>query len=191
MLGKSKENYIKINRARIKGREEASKIYREEIESLKSEIKNKVKKDTDDFYISIKKTVSESLKRESILQDRFNEALVEKEIQFKSELKELESSNKVLLESLKKSLKTKEDEYIKKIDVLDSIIKENEQLNSRLKNMIQEFSHVVNLRDIKLASALKQISIILHEDKESLSSMSGKYSNLDSFASQVKRLTIN
>lgn len=191
MLGKNSKSYIKINRARIKGREEASKIYKEEIENLKSEIKNKVKKDTDDFYISIKRTVSESIKREAVLQDRFNEVLALKDIQFKSAIKEIENSNNILIESLKKSLKTKEDEYVKKIEILDSIIKENEQLNQKLKKMIQDFSHIVNLRDIKLVSVLKQISVLLHEDKESLISMSDKYSKLETFASQVKRLTIN
>jgi len=190
MLGKDK-NYIKINKARIAGREEASGVYRDEIKKLKEEIKDNVKKETDEFYISVNKNISESLKRENALQNRFNEALINKEVQFKSELKELDNSHKVLLESLKKSLSSKEEEYVRKINILDDIIKENEQLRFKLKEMLQEFSLIVSSRDIKLSAALKQISLVLHEDRESLGMMSGKYTKLDAAASSIKRLTIN
>lgn len=190
MLGKDK-NYIKINKARISGREEASDIYKDEIKKLKTEIKDNVKKETNEFYISVSKNISESLKRENALQNRFNEALISKEVQFKSELKELDNSHKVLLESLKKSLASKEEEYTRKINILDDIVKENEQLRFKLKDMLQEFSLIVSSRDIKLSAALKQISLVLHEDRESLGVMSGKYTKLDAAASNIKRLTIN
>lgn len=188
---KSRSNYIKINRARIKGREEASSIYSEEINSLKAELKSRVASDTSDFFISVRKSVEGASKRERELSQSYIESLSKKEIEFQKTLREVESHNNILLESLKKSLKAKEDEYSKKIEIMNYIIKENEDLNLKLKSMINEFSLSVSSRDTKISAALKQLAVIINEDKDSLSHALGKYVKLDSSLNKARQLTVN
>lgn len=188
---KSKSNYIKINRARIRGREEASAIYSEEINSLKSELKSRVASDTSDFFISVKKSVESASKRERELSESYIESLSKKEIEFQKTLKEMDGYNNTLLESLKKSLKAKEDEYAKKIEIMNYIIKENEDLNLKLKSMISEFNLSVSSRDTKISAALKQLAVIINEDKDSLSHVLGKYTKLESNLHKVRQLTVN
>lgn len=192
MLGSKKSGkFVKLGRERIKGREEASALYAEEINSLKSEIQNRATTDTGEFFISIKRNVANAAKREQELANKYSENLHRKEIQFNKELSEADESTKSLLKSLKKSLQLKENEYNQKLERLDFMIAENVKIQDNCRELLSAFKMKVNVRDMRITHILKQIHAIMSEDESMLKGFEKEYAHILDSTAKVKQLTIN